>query len=182
MKKILSLILSLVMLLTLLAGCSNDEGDSSSESKQEVEQSENLLETEIYYDTIELSKSDFAEYPSYNILYDYFELEAFLTQDALEKIDESVMEGNALILCNLKSGFEFVGFKKIKYFNSEPKIICENNSYYPYDIFASEYNPERIFGVVVPLSDIPKGISNMDFEPERTTGYAYTRKLHAPQL
>ena len=182
MKKILSLILSLVMLLTLLAGCSNDEGDSSSESKQEVEQSENLLETEIYYDTIELSKSDFAEYPSYNILYDYFELEAFLTQDALEKIDESVMEGNALILCNLKSGFDFVGFKKIKYFNSKPKIICENNSYYPYDIFASEYNPERIFGVVVPLSDIPKGISNMDFEPERTTGYAYTRKLHAPQL
>ncbi|MBQ8739450.1 MAG: hypothetical protein IJZ04_08135 [Clostridia bacterium] len=183
MKKILSFTLSLIMILSLFVSCANDENsETSSNSEQSAEQGGNNTIAELYYDTIELSKSDFAEYPSYNILYDYFELEAFLTQDALEKIDESVMEGNALILCNLKSGFEFVGFKKIKYFNSEPKIICENNSYYPYDIFASEYNPERIFGVVVPLSDIPKGISNMDFEPERTTGYAYTRKLHAPQL
>ena len=90
MKNTLSLILSLVMLLTLLAGCSNDEGDSSSESEQEVEQSENLLETEIYYDTIELSKSDFLEIPPTNILlYGYVDFESYLTEDALEKVDES---------------------------------------------------------------------------------------------
>ena len=184
MKKILSFTLSLIMILSLFVSCANDENsETSSISEQEMEQGENNSAQEMYYDTIELSKSDFLEIPPTNILlYGYVDFESYLTEDALEKVDESLLEGKVAVLCYLKSGFEITGFKKIEYFNSKPKIICENTSYYPYDIFATEYNPDRIIAVLVPSNEIPKGLVNVDFGAEPTSGYASMRMMHAPQL
>lgn len=176
MKKLLSIILSLLMLLPLIASCEWLPSPDDSLQEEPVQYS--------YYETIEFEKEVMSKsYLSHGDVYSSFADIAWqLDYKVSENLDESVFEGKKIIVCKTTIKEGFIGFKNIIWNGSEPIIQCEVSEPEVVEEAFGNIPYERAFLVLIPEQDLPYGFNNVEFSLTIAESYSYERVLHAPQL
>ncbi len=179
MKRLISIILILLMLISLLTSCENEEAPTTTSSVESSSLSESSLppdeipqeEEPIYYEAIEITAEDILRKHycySGRIFLNMNQLSQGMTEEFMNEFlvtKRSVFDENKLVICKIKADDSPIAFKSVDFYESCPYVMCEYDGSVAENMFGDD-GTYRMFLVIVPKGDIPSYYSNIHFKIE----------------